>query len=67
MNTWDLRRLPRQEGKTFVVTGGTSGIGYFIAEQLAATGAHVILAARSEDKADLAVQAMRTRLRRLRC
>jgi NAD(P)-dependent dehydrogenase (short-subunit alcohol dehydrogenase family) len=59
--TWDARRLPRQDGKTFVVTGGTSGIGYFIAEQIAATGAHVILAARSDDKASLAIRAMRAR------
>ena len=50
-STWDVRRLPGQDGKTFVVTGGTSGIGYFIAEQLTAAGAHVILAARSEGKA----------------
>jgi NAD(P)-dependent dehydrogenase (short-subunit alcohol dehydrogenase family) len=61
-DTWDVHRLPRQEDKTFAVTGGTSGIGYFIAEQLAAAGAHVILAARSTDKASLAVQAMRARV-----
>jgi NAD(P)-dependent dehydrogenase (short-subunit alcohol dehydrogenase family) len=61
-STWDARRPPRQEDKTFVVTGGTGGIGYFIAEQLAAAGAHVILAVRSQDKAGLAVQAIRTRV-----
>src|ERR1700761_3280657 len=60
-STWDVRRLPRQDGKTFVVTGGTSGIGYFIAEQISAAGAHVILAARSEGKAALAVQAIHAR------
>ncbi len=60
-STWDARRLPRQDGKTFAVTGGTSGIGYFIAEQIAATGAHVILAARSDDKASLAIRAVRAR------
>jgi NAD(P)-dependent dehydrogenase (short-subunit alcohol dehydrogenase family) len=60
-STWDVRRPPGQDGKTFVVTGGTSGIGYFIAEQLIAAGAHVILAARSEAKAALAAAAMRAR------
>jgi len=61
-NSWNVDRLPRQEGKVFVVTGATGGIGYFIAEQLAAAGAHVILAARSEGKADLAAQAVRAQV-----
>lgn len=65
-STWDVRRLPRQDGKTFVVTGGTSGIGYFIAEQVSAAGAHVILAARSEGKAALATAAIRARQPRAR-
>ena len=61
-NSWNVDRLPRQEGKVFVVTGATGGIGYFIAEQLAAAGAHVILAARSEGKADPAVLAVRAQV-----
>jgi NAD(P)-dependent dehydrogenase (short-subunit alcohol dehydrogenase family) len=60
-STWDVRRLPRQEDKTFVVTGSTSGIGYFLAEQLAAAGANVILTGRSEGKASLAARAIRAR------
>jgi NAD(P)-dependent dehydrogenase (short-subunit alcohol dehydrogenase family) len=61
-NAWNVDRLPQQEGKVFVVTGATGGIGYFIAEQLAMAGAHVILAVRSEDKAKLAVRAVRARV-----
>jgi len=61
-NAWNVDRLPRQEGRVFLVTGATGGIGYFIAEQLASAGAHVILAVRSVDKAKLAVQAVRARV-----
>ncbi|MEO7124362.1 MAG: SDR family NAD(P)-dependent oxidoreductase, partial [Lacisediminihabitans sp.] len=53
--TWDPLHLPKQEGKIFVVTGGASGIGYFISEQLAGTGARVIIAGRNKSKADVAI------------
>lgn len=58
MATWNPRELPSQVGKTFVITGASSGIGYFAAEQLAGAGARVVLAARSEAKADAAVAAI---------
>jgi NAD(P)-dependent dehydrogenase (short-subunit alcohol dehydrogenase family) len=57
--TWDPRALPSQEGKTFVVTGGSRGIGYFIAEQLASTGARVVLASRNRARTDAAIEAIR--------
>lgn len=53
--------MPRQNGKTFVVTGGSSGIGYFAAEQLAGAGATVVIAARSREKFDSAVKSIRQR------
>lgn len=53
--SWDPTALPSQAGKTFVVTGGASGIGYFICEQLATTGARVIIAGRNAGKADVAI------------
>ncbi|EHH10134.1 short-chain dehydrogenase/reductase SDR, partial [Mesorhizobium amorphae CCNWGS0123] len=34
-------------GRTAVVTGASRGIGYFIAKELAAAGAHVIAVART--------------------
>jgi len=40
----------RMEGKTAVITGGTSGIGEATAEVFAAEGAHVVIAGRWEEK-----------------
>ncbi|MFF5213401.1 SDR family NAD(P)-dependent oxidoreductase [Streptosporangium sp. NPDC000396] len=59
---WDVRRLPRAEGKNFLVTGGNAGIGYFVAEQLAGTGATVILAGRDTAKAEAAQVSIRARV-----
>ncbi|MFF3567879.1 SDR family NAD(P)-dependent oxidoreductase [Nocardia jiangxiensis] len=52
----------RAEGKTILVTGASAGIGYFVAEQLAAEGADVALGCRDAAKADLAIQAIRVRV-----
>jgi NAD(P)-dependent dehydrogenase (short-subunit alcohol dehydrogenase family) len=60
--SWDVRRLPRAEGKNFLVTGGNAGIGYFVAEQLAGTGATVILASRDPAKAEAAQESIHTRV-----
>ena len=38
-------------GKVAVVTGGNSGIGFATAKSLAALGAHIIIACRSEQRA----------------
>jgi NAD(P)-dependent dehydrogenase (short-subunit alcohol dehydrogenase family) len=43
----DVRRLPRAEDRNFLITGGNAGIGYFIAEQLAGTGATVVIGSRT--------------------
>lgn len=59
---WDVHRLPRAEGKTFLVTGGNAGIGYFVAEQLAGTGATVVLGSRDTAKADAAMTSIRSRV-----
>jgi NAD(P)-dependent dehydrogenase (short-subunit alcohol dehydrogenase family) len=53
--TWDPRHLPSAAGRTFVVTGGNAGIGYFTAEQLASAGGRVVLASRSVEKAQRAI------------
>ncbi|MGW0056573.1 SDR family NAD(P)-dependent oxidoreductase [Nocardia nova] len=52
----------RAEGKTILVTGASAGIGYFVAEQLAAAGATVALGCRDTAKAGLAIKAIRRRV-----
>jgi NAD(P)-dependent dehydrogenase (short-subunit alcohol dehydrogenase family) len=46
------------EGKTAVVTGGSSGIGLAVAERLAAEGAHVFITGRRKGELDAAVEAI---------
>ncbi|KOG41067.1 SDR family NAD(P)-dependent oxidoreductase [Streptomyces decoyicus] len=59
---WDVHRLPRAEGKSFLVTGGNAGMGYFIAEQLAGTGATVVLGSRDTAKAEAAIASISARV-----
>ncbi|MGW7365634.1 SDR family NAD(P)-dependent oxidoreductase [Streptomyces sp. NPDC054841] len=59
---WDVHRPPRADGSTFLITGGNAGIGYFIAEQLSATGATVVLGSRDPAKADAAMASIRSRV-----
>ncbi|MEU8888244.1 SDR family NAD(P)-dependent oxidoreductase [Streptomyces sp. NPDC048442] len=59
---WDVQRLPRADGRVFLVTGGNAGIGYFVAEQLSATGATVVLGSRSPAKAAAAESSIRSRV-----
>ncbi|MCB0023973.1 MAG: SDR family NAD(P)-dependent oxidoreductase, partial [Caldilinea sp.] len=46
-------------GKVFIVTGGNTGIGAAIVQQLAQRGGHVALVSRNRDKGEAAVQAIR--------
>ena len=48
---WTANDIPDLSGKTMIVTGGNSGIGYEAAQELARKGAQVVLACRSLDKA----------------
>ncbi|KAF1334398.1 Ww domain-containing oxidoreductase, partial [Globisporangium splendens] len=47
---WDTRKIPSLTGKTAIVTGANSGIGYEMALELARKGANVVLACRSEER-----------------
>ncbi|MET0290505.1 MAG: oxidoreductase [Pseudoxanthomonas sp.] len=56
---WSLGDMPSQKGHIFLVTGGTSGIGYESAKALAAAGAQVIIAARTQKKGEEAMAGIR--------
>jgi NAD(P)-dependent dehydrogenase (short-subunit alcohol dehydrogenase family) len=47
---WTAEDLPNLSGKTFIVTGATSGLGAATARTLAVAGAHVVLAVRDVEK-----------------
>ena len=55
MERWTADRIADQGGRTFVVTGANSGLGFETARQLAAHGGRVVLTARSEEKGSAAV------------
>ncbi|MFG2115785.1 SDR family NAD(P)-dependent oxidoreductase [Streptomyces sp. NPDC048718] len=59
---WNVRRLPEAVGRVFLVTGGNAGIGYFVAEQLSATGATIVLGSRNPARADVATASIRARV-----
>lgn len=52
--------VPDQSGKCFVVTGANTGLGFEAARALALRGARVVLACRSEARADEAMRRIRT-------
>jgi NAD(P)-dependent dehydrogenase (short-subunit alcohol dehydrogenase family) len=58
MAEWTAADLPRQDGRSFVVTGANSGIGAEAARMLAAAGATVVLACRDQTKAHRAAATM---------
>ena len=49
----------RMDGRVAIVTGGTSGIGLAIAKALADAGAKVVVAGRSQERGDEALEALR--------
>lgn len=57
---WQESDVPDQHGRVAVVTGSNSGIGYETARALAAKGARVVLACRSEEKGRDAEQRIRS-------
>jgi NAD(P)-dependent dehydrogenase (short-subunit alcohol dehydrogenase family) len=57
MNTnqhWTKDNIPDLQGKTAIVTGANSGLGFEDTKALAAKGAHVVMACRNLEKAEAA-------------
>ncbi|MGU3651975.1 SDR family NAD(P)-dependent oxidoreductase [Mycolicibacterium sp. A43C] len=50
MTRWTTHHIPDQSGRTAVITGANTGLGFETAKALAAHGAHVVLAVRDTDK-----------------
>src|SRR5882757_5230997 len=50
MTKWTTADIPDQTGRTAVITGANTGLGYETATALAAKGAHVVLAVRNLEK-----------------
>ena len=49
--SWTTKNIPDLHGKIAVVTGANGGLGLASAKALAASGAHVVMAARNQAKA----------------
>ncbi|WP_426365251.1 oxidoreductase [Streptomyces sp. E-08] len=59
---WTAAGIPDQTGRTTVVTGANSGLGYVTARELARRGAHVVLTARNADRGRAALDRLRGEL-----
>jgi NAD(P)-dependent dehydrogenase (short-subunit alcohol dehydrogenase family) len=59
MPHWTAADLPALTGKTIVITGANSGLGYESALALAGAGAHVVLACRDQEKGRAAERQIR--------
>lgn len=56
---WNIGDIPDLSGKTAVVTGANSGLGFETSKALAGAGAHVVMACRNQDKAQAALDAIK--------
>jgi len=58
--SWGRADIPDQSGRTAVITGANGGLGLETARALAAAGADVVMAARNQQRADEAMEEIRS-------
>jgi NAD(P)-dependent dehydrogenase (short-subunit alcohol dehydrogenase family) len=63
MTSWTADEMPRLDGKTVVVTGANSGLGYAGTRAFAARGATVVMACRSVERGEAAAHEIRGEVR----
>jgi NAD(P)-dependent dehydrogenase (short-subunit alcohol dehydrogenase family) len=61
MKRWNLDHVPDQTGRTAIVSGANTGIGFETAAALAANNATVVMACRNQQKAEDAMAKIRAR------
>lgn len=59
MSNWTTQNMPDQRGRTILITGANSGLGYESALALAGKNAHVVMAVRNAKKGEAARDAIR--------
>ncbi|MDP8257696.1 MAG: oxidoreductase [Candidatus Alcyoniella australis] len=57
---WTAADIPSQKGRTALITGANSGLGFQSARALAGHGARVVLACRNQEKGQQALDAIRS-------
>jgi len=59
ITNWETSNIPNLTGKTVLITGANSGLGYYTAKALSEKNAHVIMACRSLEKAIQAIKKLK--------
>jgi len=59
-SNWNVSDIPNLEGKTVLITGANSGLGYYSAKAIAKKNGHVLLACRTLEKAKLAEEKLKS-------
>jgi len=59
--------IPNLTDKKIIITGANSGIGFYVAKQFAKNGAHIIFACRSQEKAEKAINAIKSDIKNAKC